>query len=82
MAYTCRQCQQVSDKAGACPVCNIPMDTQTQNDQPIADVPVTAPVVPTEAPAAPEAPEVAPVVTEEPVAPTAPAEGDAAPPVA
>ena len=82
MAYTCRQCQQVSGKAGACPVCNIPMDIKMQDDQPVTDMPVAAPVVTEETPAAPEAPEVAPAVTEEPVAPAAPAEGDVAPPAA
>ena len=78
MAYACRQCQQVNEKAGACPVCNIPMDIKMQNDQSM-----DAPVVPAETPAVPEAPKVAPpIVPEEPIAPAAPAKGDSAPPVA
>ncbi len=34
MAYQCRQCNKFSNEAGACPVCNIPMDIKLQNDMP------------------------------------------------
>jgi len=76
MAYQCRQCNRFSNEAGACPVCNIPMDIKLQNDMP--DTTPVVPVVPAEeeAPvvAAPEAP--MPEATP-PVAPVpgAPAEG-------
>ena len=62
MAYQCRQCNRVGSEAGACPVCNIPMDIRLQDMQPDmvpAEEPTTevAPVEPMEAPeVAPEAP--------------------------
>lgn len=62
MVYQCRQCNRVGSEAGACPVCNIPMDIRLQDMQPDmvpADEPTTevAPVEPMEAPeVAPEAP--------------------------
>ena len=80
MAYQCRQCNRVGSEAGACPVCNIPMDIKLQNDtQPDATpmVPVVpaeeTPVVAPEAPMPEVAPAGAPVV--ETPAPGAPAEG-------
>ncbi len=75
MAYECRQCQQTSEKAGACPVCNIPMDIKMQNDKPM-DVPVvpTPPMDTPVAPVAPEAPVVAPSVEPMPEEPVVPAE--------
>jgi len=62
MAYKCRQCGCISGEAGACPVCNIPMDIKLQDDQNNdqnegmqPDMPPAEDVTPAAAPA-PEAP--------------------------
>ena len=76
MAYQCRQCNRVGSEAGACPVCNIPMDIKLQDaTQPVMPVvpaeettPEVAPMAPMPEVPMPEVPVEAPVVE-------APAEG-------
>ena len=85
MAYQCRQCIRFSNEAGACPVCNIPMDINLQNDMPDTTTPVVpaeevtpevdAPVVdPKKAPMPDEVPLEAPM-PEVPMVEETPAEG-------
>lgn len=85
MAYQCRQCNRFSNEAGACPVCNIPMDIKLQNDMPDTTIPVVpavdatpdevAPVVdPKKAPMPDEVPLEAPL-PEVPMVEETPAEG-------
>ena len=69
MAYQCRQCNRVGSEAGACPVCNIPMDIRLQNDT----QPDMTPVVPAEEVTPEVTPAVAPVEAPMPeIAPGAP----------
>ncbi len=76
MAYQCRQCNRVGSEAGACPVCNIPMDIRLQDMQPDmvpAEEPTTEVAAPVVEPM--EAPEVAPEAPVEEKEKEVPAEG-------
>ena len=74
MAYQCRQCNRVGSEAGACPVCNIPMDIRLQETQPDMTPVVPAEEVTPDVPM-PEVLPKDPVVVEDPDKEETPAEG-------